>query len=660
MKRFLHFLFRDYGYCALLSLCFFFASSIISAQNPYQTLSTKNRKAEKYFNSAVDAYNLMDNNKAITDLEKAVLADSQFVEAFILMGDILSDKHQIPKAIKAYRNAIRTNPDFSPDLYFITANLEYSNGYYSEAKADFEKYLTYDRIPRLKKDKATNGIRASGFALIAIQNRVPFDPVNMGDSINTPEDEFINYITADDQVLFFTRKLAKKSRIQLNKISYEEDFFFSGRYEDSIWGRAVNLGPPINTDWNEGALTISPDGQYLFFAGCGRPDGYGSCDLYWSKRLGNHWAEPVNLGPVVNTAEWESQPSFSSDGLTLYFVSNRKSGKGSSDIWKTSLNSDGTWSTPVNLGDSINTPFEEATPYIHPDDQTLYFASRGFQGMGGSDIYYSRKDSTGNWSKAINMGYPINTFADENSLIVNAKGNLAYISSDKLGGKGKQDIYQFQVYAQARPTPVTYFKGIVFNKETRNKLKADFELIELSSGKTVAHAESDSLTGAFLLILPVQYDYALNVSKPGYLFFSDHFSLSNIHSFTEPFVKNIPLQEIKMGETVILRNIFFDTDKYDLKPESRAELQRVMDMLIKNPDIRIEISGHTDNIGTREHNADLSLNRANAVCDYLIQHGIAKNRMSFSGYGFSRPIDTNETEQGRANNRRTEFKIIGN
>jgi len=658
--RSIYFLFQYPSSRVFLSLLFVISSSFISAQNPYQTLSTKNKKAEKVFFNAIDGYNNQDYAKAIAEVEKAIQIDPEFVEAFILKGDILSDTRQIPEAINAYRSAIHIKPDFSPNLYYIIANLEYSNGFYIAAKSDFEKYISFDYIPKLKKDKAINGIRTCDFAIYLVQNPVPFDPINLGDSINSPEDEYINYITADDQVLYFTRNMVKSRLVQQNKITHEEDFFISRRIVDTLWGKAKNLGPPINTGWNEGALTISPDGQYLFFAGCGRPDGYGSCDLYWSKRIGNYWSEPTNLGPIVNTEQWESQPSFSSDGATLYFVSNRKGGKGSSDIWKTMLNPDGTWNSPVNLGDSINTPFEEQTPFIHPDNQTLYFASRGFPGMGGADIYYCHKDSVDRWGKGINMGYPINTFADENSLVVNAKGNLAYISSDKLGGKGKQDIYRFQVYEQARPIPVTYFKGIVFNKETNQKLKADFELTDLRTGRTVVRSSSDSLTGSFFLILPVQNDYALNISKPGYLFFSEHFSLSNIHSFSKPFVKNIPLQEIKMGESVILKNIFFETDKYDLKPESQVELKRLIDLLIKNPELRIEISGHTDNIGTQEHNANLSLKRANAVCEYLIQHGIAENRMSFAGYGFSKPIDTNETENGRANNRRTEFKIIGN
>jgi flagellar motor protein MotB len=280
-------------------------------------------------------------------------------------------------------------------------------------------------------------------------------------------------------------------------------------------------------------------------------------------------------------------------------------------------------------------------------------------GMGGADLFYCRKDRDGRWGTAKNMGYPINTCADEYALLLNAQGDMAYISSDKLGGSGKMDIYRFELYQEARPNPVTYFRGVVFNKETRQLLRADFELSDLSIGKTIARSVSDSLTGDFMLILPTDNDYALSVSKPGYLFYSDHFSLTGVHSVTDPFIRNIPLQEVRVGERVVLRNIFFDTDKYDIRPESEIELGRLIRLLQENPGIRIELSGHTDNVGTREHNEALSLNRAMAVCDYLLGRGIAKERISYAGYGFSKPIDTNETEAGRSNNRRTEFKIIG-
>jgi outer membrane protein OmpA-like peptidoglycan-associated protein len=258
----------------------------------------------------------------------------------------------------------------------------------------------------------------------------------------------------------------------------------------------------------------------------------------------------------------------------------------------------------------------------------------------------------------VDLGYPINTYADEINLVVNAKGDVAFISSDKLGGKGGMDIYSFKLYKEARPVLVTYFKGLVFDKETKKHLEAKFELIELATGTTVSRSSSDPVTGEFLLSLPTEKEYGLNVSKPGYLFYSDHFELRGESSRQKPFIYNVPLQPIRVGETVILKNIFFDTDKFDLKDESKSELTRLIQLLKVNSGIHIEISGHTDNHGSADHNLVLSKNRARAVFDYLIANGIAKDRLTYSGYGLTRPIDTNETEEGRANNRRTEFKVV--
>jgi outer membrane protein OmpA-like peptidoglycan-associated protein len=530
-------------------------------------------------------------------------------------------------------------------------------GRYQDAKNDYEKFMSYPNVPAEKRDRSTNSVHACDFGIDAMAHPVPFHLDNLGDNVNSPLDEYVNAITTDGQRLYFTRKLPRNAETIDQGNEFEEDFFFCDK-QDTGWAKAVNLGPPINTHGNEGALCISPDGKLIFFAACNRPDSYGSCDIYWSRKVGLNWTVPENLGPTVNSPAWDSQPSFSSDGKTLYFASKRAGGKGSSDIWKTELQPDGSWTEPVNLGDSINTRAEEMAPFIHPDDQTLYFSSRGHPGMGGLDLFYSRKDAAGNWTKPVNLGYPINTYADEITLVVNANGDLAYVSSDKPGGKGRQDIYSFTLYKEARPHKATYFKGIVYNKETRKKLGAKFELIDLESGKTVILSTSDPVTGEFLLSLPVNKNYALNVSKEGYLFYSDNFSLEGDNTVTKPFVKDIPLQEINVGQTVILKNIFFDTDKYDLKDESKVEMGKLIDLLNKNPKIRIELSGHTDNAGSEEHNMTLSTKRAEAVYTYLIQHSIAKERLTYAGFGFSRPIDTNETEQGRANNRRTEFKVI--
>jgi outer membrane protein OmpA-like peptidoglycan-associated protein len=622
-------------------------------------LSTVNKKAEKLFYMAVDDYNAKNYDMALVALGKALEADPLFMEGYILKGDILAEKNLATEAAGVYEEAIRINPDYSPRLYSILGNLQLITGRYDEAKQNYIRYLTYPNQPEKSKDQVERSLRSAEFGIWYIKHPVPFNPVNLGDSINTQYSEYANTITADDSRLYFTRNIPCTVPTQIPGQEFQEEFFYSDRINDSLWRKALNLGPPINTSGNEGGLFISPDGRFLFFAACERDDGVGSCDIYWSKRLGKSWSVPENLGPSVNSTSWDSQPSFSSDGKTLYFASKRPGGKGSSDIWKAVLRDDMTWSRPVNLGDSINTPREEMAPFIHPDDQTLYFSSKGHTGMGGFDLYYSKRDVTGNWKSPKNMGYPINTFADEITLVVNASGDVAYISSGKSGGKGKQDIYAFKLYKEAQAERVTYFKGIVFNKDTKAKLLAAFELISLDSGKVIARSTSDPITGEFLLILPPNRDYALNVSKEGYLFYSDNFSLTSPGSGLEPFVKSIPLQPLKVGETVVLKNIFFDTDKFDLKPESRVELEKLVELLKKNPKIRIEISGHTDIMGTPQHNLELSDNRAKAVYDYLVAHGISKDRMTYAGYGITKPIDSNDTEQGRANNRRTEFRVTG-
>jgi len=279
--------------------------------------------------------------------------------------------------------------------------------------------------------------------------------------------------------------------------------------------------------------------------------------------------------------------------------------------------------------------------------------------MGGADMFLSKFDNIKQlWSQPKNLGFPINTSADEINIIVNANANKAYLSSDKASGMGKQDIYYFDLYEDIRPTKVTYLKGKVYDSISKNTLSADFELIDLGSNEIFIKSVSDKLNGSFLICLPVNINYALNVSKEGYLFYSENFSLKNENSNTEPFLMNIALQPIKQGFSVILKNVFFDTDKYELKPESEVELLKLVAFLRSNPKIRIEIGGHTDNIGSEKYNLSLSENRAKAVYKFLINNGIEKLRLTYKAYGFSKPIDNNETPEGRSNNRRTEFKVL--
>ncbi|MBX7182583.1 MAG: OmpA family protein, partial [Bacteroidia bacterium] len=418
-----------------------------------------------------------------------------------------------------------------------------------------------------------------------------------------------------------------------------------------------NLGPPINTDGNEGAQCISPDGQWIFMTACNRRDGEGSCDIYISHKTANGWSEPRNPKSPLNSAKWESQPGFSVDGKTLYFSSNRPGGKGGMDIWYSTFVTGKGWGEPKNLV-IVNTPGNEQSPFIHPDDQTLYFSSNGLPGMGEADLFYCRRQPDGYWGIPQNLGYPINTPGDEQSLIVSATGDTAFISTDKKGGFGNLDIYSFALYPEARPQTVTYFKGKITDKDNRQPLEANFELIDIATGEIKARSSSTPGTGEFLVSLPMNRNYALNVSKDNYLFFSESFELKGSNSASKPVFKNVELSPIKAGEKVVLKNIFFDSNKFDLKSESNAELDKLVELLKKNPSMKIEISGHTDNIGNKTANKTLSENRAKSVIDFLISKGIESGRLVPKGYGDEKPIDSNETETGRANNRRTEMTIL--
>jgi outer membrane protein OmpA-like peptidoglycan-associated protein len=369
------------------------------------------------------------------------------------------------------------------------------------------------------------------------------------------------------------------------------------------------------------------------------------------------------MGTTINTANWETQPSYSSDGKSIYFIrgaSKMINRKRAQYIYMSELGADGKWKEPVKLSDKINAPgARQESVFIHPDNQTLYFSSNGHPGMGGMDIYVSRRDKKGEWGDPVNLGYPINTSKDENSFTVSGDGKTVYFASDRQGGNGGLDLYSFELPEKDRPLPVSYMKGKVVNKETGKPVYAKFELIDIETGRTAVKSFSNKGNGEFLVCLPVNKNYALNVSADGYLFYSENFSFKDTTTFKNPLIKDVHLSPIKVGERVVLKNIFFETAKYDLKPESQVELNRLVDLLNKNPKMKIEISGHTDNVGTADYNQALSENRAKAVYDYLIAHNISSDSLTFKGYGATVPIDTNDTDEGKANNRRTEFKVVG-
>ena len=650
---------------AILFVYFFLFSTIVIGQGHY---STTNKKAIKSYEEALQYFDRYDYEKAAELMNKAIQSDKNFIEAYIVLAEVYIESGNRNQAIQSYLNAIRIDPEFFPAMYFTLAQLEMKESKFEDAMKHLEKFLSYNNLKPIIRSQAKHQLESCKFAINAMKNPVPFNPTNLGDSINSEFDEYWPSLTADEQTLTITRLIPRvlednvitqaerKTNIQLQQ-QLQEDFYISTK-ETDFWQAAKNVGEPLNTKGNEGAQTISVDGRLMYFTACNRPEGKGRCDIYLTTKTREGWSEPTNLGAPVNSSAWEAQPSISPDGKTLYFVSNREGGKGQKDLWYSTLKNDNKWSEPVNLGEKVNTKGDEQSPFIHPDNNTLYFASDGRIGMGGFDLFKVTKNDDGTWGEPVNLGYPINTVHDEIGLIVNAKGDKAMYSSDRLSHKGR-DIFEFELYQEARPKSVSYLKGTVTDAENNKKLKAVFELINIDTKETVMQAESDDQTGEFLVCIPTESDYALNVSKPGYLFYSDNFSLKGVYEISDPYMKDIELKPIKIGEKIILKNIFYATDSYKLDTKSVVELTKLLDLLKNNPALRIEISGHTDNIGADDYNLELSRNRANSVYSYLIDSGINKNRLEYKGYGESEPISSNETERGRAENRRTEIKIIG-
>ena len=632
---------------------------ILFAQNEY---SSSVPSAIRTFEEALRFYDARLNEQALELTDKSIKADSTFIEAHMLRAGILTDMRKYEQAISSYLTAIRLSPEGFQNNYFSVGRLEYMVGNYSDARLHLEKFLTMPKASQSLKSKASQLISNSVFAEGAVNNPVPFNPVNMGENINSGNDEYFPAITADNKTFLFTRRV--HSQNSSGRSMDQEDFYVSHR-NDKNWGMAIPLSE-INTSGNEGAPSLSADGQYLFFTACEEKfimnsrKTNGSCDIFIAKKVGDKYMVPRNLEEPINTGTWESQPSFSSDGRTLYFVRKVKESDNSIqyDIYVSYIGDDSKWSEPVSVGDRINTKSNEMSVFIHPDDQTLYFSSDGHPGMGGQDIFISRREPDGSWGVPVNLGYPINTMHDENSLLVNPQGDIAFIASNRSGGFGGLDLYEFDLYDKIRPIPVTYMKGKVFDAETKKVLAASFELIDLETGKIVVSSSSNQGNGEFIVALPTGKRYALNVSKDGYLFYSENFELKDSKTSNEPYLKDVPLKPIKAGESIVLKNIFYDTDKFDLKQESKIELNKLITFLNKNPKLKFEVSGHTDNVGTKQYNQGLSERRAKAVTDYLSSNGISASRMESTGFGDSKPIADNGTESGRAQNRRTEFKIV--
>jgi outer membrane protein OmpA-like peptidoglycan-associated protein/tetratricopeptide (TPR) repeat protein len=612
--------------------------------------SKVNKKAVELYTRALQLAEDDHFREGIQVLQQAVHLDSNYEDAYLSMAGMYGEIKEYALSIANYEKARSLDSD-----YFRDYNLPYSinlagEGHFDQALVAIQEFLTIPNLNETSRKSGEYRQRCYRFA-IDYASQEPsqgyvFEPENLGDSVNSAVSEYYPTITIDGSKLIFTRRVN----------NYKEDFFESD-WTGGHWGKAKLLTGNINSDQNEGAQNISQDGQWLLFTGCNFPDGFGSCDLYISFLTPEGWSSPDNLGSTVNTEFWESAPSLSPDKKDLYFSSRRPGGFGGSDLYVCHRQADGRWGQPENMGPEINTSGDESTPFIHADNQSLYFTSNGHPGYGGDDLFVARKGPGGKWGKPKNLGYPINTIENEGSLVVAADGKTAYYASDRADSRGGLDIYQFTLRQDVRPARTLWVRGRVYDKKTGKGLPSSVELTDLASEDLVSQLQTDE-TGNYLITLPVGKDYGLHVHRRGYLFFSENFSLAGPEA-DSTYAIDIPLQPLEAEATVVLKNIFFELNRYDLKPESREELDEVVRLMKDNPTLVIQISGHTDNLGKPAENLTLSESRARTVVDYLHGQGVESPRLQFRGWGEQRPIADNGTEAGRAMNRRTELKVIG-
>ncbi|MBR6311129.1 MAG: PD40 domain-containing protein [Paludibacteraceae bacterium] len=629
---------------------FIFTMLLFAAANVSAQYSTKNKKALELFKQGNNALK-KSPAAAVQYYQQAFEKDKKFVEAAWKLsdayGEMVDEENQVNALLPTVGDKYKKHKKYKECQQHL-AKAYYETGQYEKAKEWYEKADPTKNMAAMRRCDVAIKLKA---------NPIPFDPENMGELVNTEFDDYWPNISADGRT-FSTTVLVGKKEGERQNYTHNEDIYQCQK-NGKEWGQSEALGAPIQTKKNEGAQSYSLDGKYMFYVACDRKTSLGGCDIYYSIKKDGHWSEEINPGEPLNSKSWESTPSLSSDGSTIYFASNRKGGIGGDDIWKcdVTVNADETlsFSNPVNLGEQINTMRNERSPFIHPDNQTLYFSSDGWDGMGKLDVFYARKDAYGNWTRAENMGYPLNTHRDEIGFVVNSDGDKAYFSSNGLENNGRgKDIYEAYLDERLRPKKVDFFIGKVIDDETEAPLEATIKLFNAETEAVVSHSKSDRFSGKIILPVPSTGEtFAYTASAEGYM--PKNEKVQNVNTGIE---HEIRLTKAKAGSSIVLKNVFFDTNSYNLKDESKFELDQIIAFMNANPNIRVRFEGHTDSQGSRQLNTKLSDNRAKAVKKYLIEHGIAADRMEAVGFGPDRPTSTNDTEEGRALNRRTEMVVL--
>lgn len=584
-------------------------------------------------------------------LQVLILKEPDFWEAHLRLGNLHRNLGETEEAAHIFEKAIalRPNNPANANAYLLTAEYAYRKGEYQKASALISGALLLTDLNDKFKEELQRLKASIDFSLNAVAHPIPVYSEELPDPINQYQLQYFPVVSPDEKSLIFTARTTSDR-------NSDENIVISRLNSQGQWSDPESISPKVNTDFNEGTCSISADGRMLIFTSCVGRDSQGGCDLYATEQMGGKWTTPKNLGAKVNTRHWESQPSLSADGRQLFWASDRPGGKGKTDIWFSEKDAKGNWSEAVNIGSPVNTPFDELSPFIHFNQKSLFFASSGRPGLGGYDLFVSNKEDH-LWQEPVNLGYPLNDSDDQMALVVNIQNTHGYYSKDqKKNGYSFSKIYK--VVWDSLPVTLekaNFIKGKVLDEETGKPLKAVVELYDLKKALSVYQVSSDSLTGEYLFIVNQDGLFGLNIRNNQYLPKSINFEQIG-YSINDTL--NVWLTPTKSGKHFALRNIYFEVDQYELRPESFTELSILADFLKNNPKIKVQIEGHTDNSGNPAYNLDLSTKRSKAVYNYLIGKGIPTTQMGYLGLGDQKPIESNNTEAGKSLNRRIEIKIL--
>ena len=637
------------------------AMAIQANAQTYTDRKTAPPKAVKALDKALGLSRGGQSDKALASVNKAISVSPTFIDAWLLKANLFLDQKNWAEAEKALEMAAQLHAEYHPNTYKWLAETEWEQDKFAECAMHARQFLSSPSANKASTDKSKYALlrlaENAEFAAVAVKNPVPFQPIGLSDSINTPDPEYLPSLTAEGKYLLFTRRDQNR----------DENYYLSER-KDSVWSKAIPV-EALNTQNLEGAASLSPDGIFFVFSSEDREEmkGEGNFDIWYATAKGpGQYAGTKRFGKNVNSTAWDAQPCLAANGNELYFASKRPGSAGGMDLWM--CKREGSGFGPATPLTSLNTPGDEQVPFVHPDGQTIYFTSNGLPGMGDADIYYARRQADGSWGKPINLGYPINTKADEGAMTVTLDGRTAYYAARSASSVTKHDLFQFSLPESARPAPVTYVRGTVLDKATKQRLSGvEITLTDLETKETTVLSQGG---GSFLVCLPAGKNYGLYAKKQGYLFYSGNYNFSLGANVTAPELVEVLLTPIPasegggvsaappVGTVVVLNNLFFDSGLATLQPDSDTELESLVSLLRSNAKLRIRINGHTDNVGNTHSNQALSEARAKAVFDQLVKRGIEANRLEYKGYGETKPVASNDTESGRAKNRRTEMEVF--